>query len=791
MGNNVLCSENKIGCTEKCTRISLGPERNEPSSVAGHSPDPAGAIFDDTLDELNDVDRQLILFSSTSNLIAVRWLLALGANRFACDSNGTTCLHAACRSGSLAIVESFVRLEESDTQRTALASADVAGWTPLHIAAFMGRHEVVLRLVQAGCPADKKTLTGQAASDLCSDARVRELLLITGSSRFASSASSRFAAVPLSAADRSDAPNGGAMDRAAFGGTVDSTSREVRFEPFFVPRTPVIREKDRSVGFYRQLLALARAIFNRQPGRGLSFLVASGCVRDYPIDLVGFMRNSMVDQSQIGTFLGEDFSLSKILRMEFINAVGLVNSGVTSCLSKAFSHFRAPPDLQKADRILSSVAEVWWRQHNKVSTVSSDSKAEERGSTKSSSGEGDAAPSDELPDGQEAAACRKELQGVELRKLLGSVWVLHQLLFSALMLHWNMHAPLPRSQRLSLEAWLDLHHGLRGPKGDLAEDVLEPIYRGIKASDKVQLWLGNPHSEAAEVLPPQPPDQAAVGAAQPTVAGATAEETSAVVASARVEGWVRVISSGLPAMLGGSGRPGLEGSSAMASGAWSDSSDCLKVAGMLSEATASSRRRPPDPGRQGSRTPTHAGARASAVVALPSCAWPNMSSQPLPPSGWQTRRSPDEELPRDPNVAPDAIWLSLCHSLLFLSAYPGGSSPFAFVHLQSAQFAGIDPHKSVVSISGAAEPEGAGAPLERPAADAPPKAGASPRADAAAGAAAKAQPLQMVFLLPDGRWQAFDVPQLVIEVCDRAQLEGWVLQLTEVCSTAAMESSKA
>ena len=67
-------------------------------------------------------------------------------------------------------------------------------------------------------------------------------------------------------------------------------------------------------------------IFESSPGRGLApwpslenckgpqgdcrvaeaFLVVTGSVRDYPIDLVGFMRTTNLSHLQIGTFLGED-----------------------------------------------------------------------------------------------------------------------------------------------------------------------------------------------------------------------------------------------------------------------------------------------------------------------------------------------------------------------------------------------------------------------------------------------------------------------------------------------------
>eukprot|EP00913_Durusdinium_trenchii_P015977 g15015.t1 len=104
--------------------------------------EPVGRILQETL-HVSDVDRDLLCFAASSALTVVRWLLLLGARPEAADNNGTTVLHAACRSGSLAVVKQFIK------QTALLNKPDVAGWTPLHIAAHMGRRAVVARLLQA------------------------------------------------------------------------------------------------------------------------------------------------------------------------------------------------------------------------------------------------------------------------------------------------------------------------------------------------------------------------------------------------------------------------------------------------------------------------------------------------------------------------------------------------------------------------------------------------------------------------------------------------------------------
>merc|ERR1719221_833535 len=117
----------------------------------------------------------------------------------------------------------------------------------------------------------------------------------------------------------------------------------------------------------QDLYAVGQLIFNKRPGQGLAFLVASGCTRDYPVDLSYFLRRGRLDHSQIGHFLGEAFSLSQTLRLEFINSVKFRGTSVVSSLAKVFTMLQIPADLQKIDRLVHAVARIWWRQHDRIS----------------------------------------------------------------------------------------------------------------------------------------------------------------------------------------------------------------------------------------------------------------------------------------------------------------------------------------------------------------------------------------------------------------------------------------
>lgn len=50
-------------------------------------------------------------------------------------------------------------------------------------------------------------------------------------------------------------------------------------------------------------------------------------------------------------------------RLEYINSVRLMGTGVVSCLAKVFKQFQIPSEMQKVDRLIDGVAQIWWRQH--------------------------------------------------------------------------------------------------------------------------------------------------------------------------------------------------------------------------------------------------------------------------------------------------------------------------------------------------------------------------------------------------------------------------------------------
>jgi len=708
MGNRSTLCSSTAQCTEKC--VLLSGNDADAALVAGRRVcDPTGAVFNETLEELNDIDRQLLLFSSSANLVAVRWLLGLGGNPGTRDMNGTTCLHAACRSGSPSVVETLITA--SSLEANPLLNVDVAGWTPLHIAAFMGRHEVVTLLLQAGAPLTQRNFAGNTPSDLCSDARTREVINSLGQyvkeRKFGPGMAGEEETGIVFGTHIKPSSSLGSSSRTMASSTrdmpmTDQGHQYMRYEPFFVPRAPMIPSSDLPHGRLQQLSDIGKAIFNHQPGRGLAFVVACGCTRDYPIDLVAFLRGGDLDPAQVGHFIGEAFSLSKILRLEFINSVTFTHTGVVSSLTKAFANFKVPPDLRKIDRIVHSLAEVWWRQHERLDGPYPVLHAEGTLSLVYPD------PGHDEPPFSAEKAFNGELSGSQLRAALTGPEVLHQLLFSAMLLHWNLHAPLPDSERLTASDWLELNRGIASVAPgstirDLPEQVLQPIYEALSRAEdsRLQIPVGNQLPLLGQPSP------------RPT------EGISTLSSYAQVEGWARILGSQVPVP------PGL------ASQGEANAVSCVQMSNMLSEATDTSRRYRDTNSCQVQPVPhqlpqnmavVNGGALAAVQVASP---------------------------PRD---NPDAAWLCLCKSMLFIATGPGSTAPFAFVHLRSVRLTGLEPGKNLITIDGGS----------------------------AGFSVAKAFPLQLVFLLPDGRWQNFEIPQLEFEVYDRSQMERWMFVLSEI-----------
>jgi len=438
-----MCGGAPQHCVDECARLQF-----ETRSRDAEDPecDPAGTIFGETLDGLTRIDQEALRFAGTSNLAAMRWLLAMGAGPKVRDKNGTTMLHTACRSGSCLIVQELVK------NGLPLDTIDSAGWTPLHVAAAMGRRDITLLLLRVRANIMAKNRSGLTPVTLCSDPGTREVL----DAFDVDSNMLRSFPKPYIAAD---------MD-----------SDTATCEPFFVPRASLFQDEVHRDEFVQ----LGIEMFARSAGHGLAFFVAAGVVHDHPTDLSTFLMNHSICPARLGEFLGEDFSLAQTLRLAFIHSVNLSGSGVVGALAKAFHHVRAPLDLGKIDRLTSTIAQLWWRTH--------DASEWDEQYTEPQDEDGlDWTMFTEDTNGTAKEAMESEVMGMQLRYKLRSVEGLRRLMFSTMMLSWNLQpanrgAALPGSvspRRLSFSGWLDMNVGIEADGSNINLQVQKGIYNTI------------------------------------------------------------------------------------------------------------------------------------------------------------------------------------------------------------------------------------------------------------------------------------------------------------------------
>jgi len=665
--------------------------------------DPAGAVFQETLEDLNEVDRLLLTFCSSSNLAAVRWLFVLGANFDACDTNGTTALHAACRSGSLTIVRELLNRD------LPMNATDVAGWTALHVAFFMGRRSVAVQLMRSGADLTVRNLKGLAPADLTSDVWLREAIIACAAHRRL-----RGLDTPWRYAREAD-----------LGEDVEVASR-LRFEPFFVPRAAVLRDLQGCP----ELLAIGVEIFKQRPGQGLAFLVATGAVRDFPVELSSFMLEQNVSPVQVGEYLGEDFSLSQTLRLEFINSVRLTGTGVVTCLAKVFKQFTIPSDLHKIDRLVEGVAQIWWRQHEQIKELPQ-SMVETEHSTEDSG----------------------EVEGMTLMNQLGGYGVLHQLMLSTILLHWNLYAPLPPSQRITPSQWLQLNEdlGADGPEDpcganhSMMKHVQILIYNLVSHAffPQLQIWsrAGMGLNDALGSLSQEGTFEAPQGPGKDTDGH---------------EGWALLVGGSFPTLAGSSGTVTYRHIRSILSEA---TSTTLSLASPATSRSSRPHDAPPDHDAVGAglppsvtyRHPGLGGASQDNVVV-------SESKQPVAAGGGTT----------------DRVWLALRRSLLFLAPKPSNWAPYALIHLQGVSVQSVD--EAALTLSLAMSRSSASKNPENQRLPEPPAKNEGSPLDPVG------PQLQLIFLLPDGRWQVLDIPYLQVQLPDKQQLEIWRRSLEEHCS---------
>jgi len=628
-----------------------------------------------------------------------------------------------------------------------LDAADIASWTPLHIAAHMNRREAAARLLRARATPHCRNARGQTPADLCMDHGTLELLR---------------GCVPLEGSASSGARPGGTGNSIED----DSVGIPSRCEPecFFVNPAPIIRA---TVQHRKALLQIAALIFNMRPSYGLAFAVVSGLVDSYTGAMRIFLQHGGACRVQLGGFLGEAFSLCTLIRFSVFDSMPLLHTGALSALSRAFCVLQLPEDLQKIDRLVRGLAHVWWRKHKALAEGLADSQTPAQQLQMQLNQQRQALS---LADAAASEVEQPEYVGLELWQYLAGSDALCQLMLSTVLLHWYVHSNGSGSGRsLQVETWVVMNRGIEGGGGDVPEHVQRRIHAAVCKGFRQELTLASPgarpfqpdrglggrSSPIARIFTPGspskplqarcrvPPSETAAGpgaslmantslsaisppaqpsAAPPAVAsrdGATSPlpgpVSTPLSVCASAEGWVHLLDGVLqcPEI---AAREGTCERTAMAGFAQDLALPNYRGHGSADLNSAA-------PGGVG---PVDAPAAASAAAATMGVA-----------------------------AMDGAVWASLCCIFLFFAGAPGStpsSAPYTFTDARNIRVANVNSETCVITLQGV---PGKGAPEGQQA------------------------PLVFVMLLSDGRWQEVQLPKLDIKVGNSEELQFWVSNLVQ------------
>lgn len=687
----------------------------------GPGSSPAGQVFEETIRDLDRRDRNLLIFCSTSCLTAVRWLVQQGASKEVADSNGTTCLHVACRSGALPVVCEVM------TFYPMLEAVDVCGWTPMHIAGHMGRAEAVLRLLQAQANPNARNAAGQTPAQLCLDRATREVLQAATDN--AALPSTRHLAA-LGSAEIHETVDEWPVDAHDFLQTREVQQDSVGVpsqcerELFFVTPKPAVKEVK---SFRKPLSQLVVTIFNLRPSCGLAFSVACGLSEGYTAAARSLLHSEGASRSKIGNFLGQDFSLCLLVRFGVLDSLPLLHTGVISGLRLTLSHMQLPEEPQKMERLISATALVWWRKHRAYYASNA------------------IHPHGEVSVAPVQNSNNKEFVGLGLLQYLSSSQVLSQLMYSAVMLHWTIHGDGKGEKgAITFEEWKHLNRGLEDISKDVPELVQRPIFETLQRHFLPELVLAMPgQSKGPEFSQPEPvmtlvnddaddveddgfeeyvedklktsddTDLTVADAKREPLHSAAFVGGSALRNVAQVEGWLQLVGAGPPLVQGSD----QFGSEALGTYQLEASIDGLLSNSMLpnSEARLNNEMAPPGP----------------------------------PEQGW--------------------VWVSLCSILLLFSLAPPGTrygdsddtaAPHAVVDIRQLEVTQVSREEQSFRLHRRPPKDGEG---QKPAEGAVPSASLK---------------VPLILFLADGRWQDWDLPPLTIKTTSDEQLAKWTSVLS-------------
>jgi hypothetical protein len=384
-----------------------------------------------------------------------------------------------------------------------------------------------------------------------------------------------------------------------------------------------------------------------------------------------------------------------------------------------------PDDMQKISRLLQGAARIWWRQHERSGSPKARSTSVETASTKSS---------------DEAV----ELCGTELKERLQSSDSMYQLMFSAVMLHWFVHNDGSEDKRdLDFATWRSLT--LQDDNKEVTETVLRSIHSLIcrQFISEFAIAISGKPSVRQKVHGGDEGGGRGIGDEHARKGGAAVEQSSlSQFSSDGVTGWVRIVGGGFFRLS--------DKATQAEQGHRHESS-------IFSEVSAASHQ------SQGLHCLRNEGAR---------------KVQP-------TQSETDEAMGcRGDGLA----WLSIFYNILFFSTSQRAGAPYAFLQLPQVRLTSIKRETQIITLTGK-QPESSskieifgssplGPPANASSSPATESAGSpgtvTTPATAAGNSPSKTTPVNVVLLLPDGRWQELKLPLIELQLQSETELDAWI-----------------
>lgn len=338
--------------------------------------------------------------------------------------------------------------------------------------------------------------------------------------------------------------------------------------------------------------------------------------------------------------------------------------------------------------------------------------------------------------------------------------MLHQLMFSTVLLHWSLYAPVPPSQRVTLARWLSLNSGIEGPDtGVMAsaiQNVLCLVYNLVSRCfvPQLQIWSGDssqPSSKSAfDSFGSKPSPLGSSRASRLPKKG----EKETVDEESSTDGWGRLVGGGFPSMTGSSGTVTYQ-----------------HIRSIHSET----------PSTAWSAMASPENSRSDAVDGMVGVAGRQSAGygKPLPPPTREKSSGLGSSMgnitdPREMVAGSDRVWLTMRHTLLLLAAKSHTWASYAFVHLDNVVITHSDQASLTLTLAACKDPVGKNDASEGklPNGGSNLPSSTSAAHDGVSSNEAGVQ-VQLVFLLPDGRWQVFEIPFLKVQLADSAEFERW------------------